>query len=153
MGSLVHSRECGKSAVVSSHLCCTAKRFVFMVTCNECTAHKFYLFFLPILRSNRQLEPPLPLNFSYGIFRHSALATNFTIDPLFCKGDVGYLVQSREWRSDISFRDLLPSRPRRRNLKMWFQALEFFAVSRTVTRYIFYCCRTRTRTYTYRFFF
>ena len=29
------------------------------------------------MRSNRQLEPPLPLNFSCRIFRHSALAPNF----------------------------------------------------------------------------
>ena len=36
---------------------------------------------LPILRSNRQLEPPLPLNFSSRIFRHSALAPNFSMNP------------------------------------------------------------------------
>ena len=44
------------------------------------------------------------------------------------------------WRSDSSFRDLLPSRPRRRNSEIWFQALEF-AVSCTVAKYIFYCGR------------
>ena len=108
-------------------------------------------FFLPNLCSNRQLEPPLPLNFSYRIFRHYALAPNFSIDPIFRKGDMGSLVYSRECvEATAVFRDLLPSRPRRRNLKMWFQALEF-AVSCTVAKYIFYCRRTRTRTY--QFFF
>ena len=52
--------------------------------------------FLPNLRSNRQLEPLLPLNFSYRIFRHFALDPNFTIDPIFRKGDMGSLVHSRE---------------------------------------------------------
>ena len=33
--------------------------------------------------SNRQLEPALTLNFPYRIFRHSALAPNFAIDPIF----------------------------------------------------------------------
>ena len=51
---------------------------------------------LPNLRSNRQLEPPLPLNFSSRIFRHSALAPNFSTDPIFRKGDTGSLVHSRE---------------------------------------------------------
>ena len=46
--------------------------------------------------SNRQLEPPLPLNFSYRTFRHSALAPNFSIDLIFRKGDMGSLVHSRE---------------------------------------------------------
>ena len=36
---------------------------------------------MPNLRSNRQLKPPIPLNFSYRIFRHSALAPNFSINP------------------------------------------------------------------------
>ena len=45
--------------------------------------------------SNRQLEP-LPLNFSYRIFRHSALAPNFSSDAVFGKGDMGSLVHSRE---------------------------------------------------------
>ena len=45
------------------------------------------------------------------------------------------------WQSVSSFRDL-PPRRRRRNLKMWFQALEF-AVSCTVANYIFYCCRRK----------
>ena len=50
-------------------------------------------------------------------------------------------------QSDSSFRDLLPSRPRCRNLKMWFQAFEF-AVSCTVAKYTLYCCcRTLSRTY------
>ena len=38
-----------------------------------CTAHKKSCFFLPNLRSHRQLEPPLPLNFACRLFRHSAL--------------------------------------------------------------------------------
>ena len=35
--------------------------------------------FLPNLRSNRQLEPPLPLIFSYRIFSHSAQAPKFPL--------------------------------------------------------------------------
>ena len=62
------------------HLCCSAPIF----------------FFLPNLCSNRQLEPPLPLNFSCKIFRRSALAPNFSFDPIFRKGDTGSLVHSRE---------------------------------------------------------
>ena len=50
------------------------------------------------MHSNRQLESPPPLNFSYRIFRHSALAPNFSFDPIFRKGDVGSLVHSRECR-------------------------------------------------------
>ena len=46
-------------------------------------------------QSNRQLEPSLPLNFSCKMFRSSALAPNFSIDPLFCKADMGSLVHSR----------------------------------------------------------
>ena len=34
----------------------------------------------PNLHSNRQLEPPPPLNFSYRIFGHSALAPNFSFN-------------------------------------------------------------------------
>ena len=41
----------------------------------------FFFFFLPNLRSNRQLEPPLPFNFSCRIFRKSALAPNFPFEP------------------------------------------------------------------------
>ena len=52
--------------------------------------------FLVILCSNRQLEPPLPLNSSYRIFRHSALAPNFCIHPIFRKG-IG-----REKRSSVA---------------------------------------------------
>ena len=61
------------------------------------------------MHSTRQLEPPLPLNFSYRIFRHSPLANfsyrifrhsplapNFSFDPIFRKGDMGSLVHSRE---------------------------------------------------------
>ena len=48
------------------------------------------------MHSNRQLEPPLPLNFSLRIFRHSALAPNFSVDPIFGKGDMGSLVHSLE---------------------------------------------------------
>ena len=54
-----------------------------------------HFFLFPNLCSNRQLEPPLPLNFSYRIFRHSALAPNFSIDLTFRKGDMGSLVHSR----------------------------------------------------------
>ena len=46
-------------------------------------------------QSSRQLEPPLPLIFSCKIFGHSALAPNFSIDPLFGKADMGSLVHSR----------------------------------------------------------
>ena len=56
--------------------------------------HSF--FFLPNLRSNRQLEPPLPLNFYCRIFRNTALAPNFSINPLFGKADMGSLVHSSE---------------------------------------------------------
>ena len=98
--------------------------------------------FLPNLCSNRQLKPPLPLNFSYRIFRHSALPGS---SELFHWSNIS---QGRHgllgalpwvWRSDSSFRDL-PSRRRRRKLKMWFQALEF-AVSCTATKCIFYSGR------------
>ena len=61
-------------------------------------------------QSNRQVEPPLPLNFSYRIFRNSALhvAPNFSTNPLLGKGDMGSLVHSRECGkatavSEISF--------------------------------------------------
>ena len=57
-----------------------------------CSAHQMFL----NMHSIRQLEPPLPLNFSYKIFGHSALAPNFSFDPIFCKGDTGSLVHSRE---------------------------------------------------------
>ena len=70
------------------------------------------------------------------MLRSSALDPNFSIDPLFGTADMGFLAHSREWQSDSSFRDPLPSRPCRRNLKMWFQALEF-AISCTVAKYIF----------------
>ena len=90
------------------------------------------------MHSNRQLEPSLPLNFCYRMFRHSALAPNFSFNPLFGKADMGF---PWVWQSDSSFRGL-PSRPRRRNLKMWSHAIEF-AVSCTVAKYIFYCCRRK----------
>ena len=54
---------------------------------------------------------------------------------------MGSLVYSRECvEATAVFRDLLPSRPRRRKLSMWFQALEF-SVSCAVTKYIFYSGR------------
>ena len=56
----------------------------------------FFFFFLPNLRSNRQLELRLPLNFSYRMFRRSALAPNFSFNPSFGKADMGSLVHSRE---------------------------------------------------------
>ena len=46
-----------------THLCCIPPEIIF---CK---------------RSNRQLEPPLPLNFSYKTFRSSALAPNFFFQP------------------------------------------------------------------------
>ena len=104
--------------------------------------------FLPNLRSNRQLEPPLPLNFFYRIFRRSALAPNFSIDPIFRKGDMGSLVHSRECGeptavSVTSFHpdlvaEIVKCGSRRLNLR--FLALAKYLV-------YFYCCRTRTRTY------
>ena len=125
----------------------------FYKTSHRCRSVHKKKTFLPNLCSNRQLEPPLPLNFFYRILCHSALAPNFSIDPLFRKGDTYGLVGALPWvwQIDSSFRDLLPSRPRRRKLKMWFPALEF-AVSRTVAKYIFHWCRTRTRTYQFFFF-
>ena len=62
----------------------------------------------PNLRSNRQLKPPLPLNFACRIFRNSALAPNFTSNPLFGKADMGSLMHSHECSkatavSEISF--------------------------------------------------
>ena len=59
--------------------------------------------FLPNLRSNRQLEPPLPLNlpveYSVILLYHTSynIAPNFSIDSLFGKADVGSLVYSREF--------------------------------------------------------
>ena len=56
---------------------------------------------------------------------------------------MGSLAHSREWPSGSRFRPLLRGGPRRRKLKMWFQALEF-AVSCTVAKYIFiFCCRRK----------
>ena len=52
--------------------------------------------FLPILRSNRQVESPLPLNCSCGILHNSALAPNFPFELEFGKADMGSLVHSRE---------------------------------------------------------
>ena len=40
-------------------------------------------------QSNRQVEPPLPLIFSCRIFRGSARAPNFSIDPFFWQGRYG----------------------------------------------------------------
>ena len=57
-----------------------------------CIAHK--LFFCK--QSNRQLEPPLPLNFSCRTFRNSALAPIFSFEPYFGKAGMGSLVHSRE---------------------------------------------------------
>ena len=65
------------------------------------------------LRSNRQLEAPVPLIFLCRIFRNSALAPKLSIDPLFGKADIGSMVHSREWQSDSSFRVLLPGGPHR----------------------------------------
>ena len=65
---------------------------------------------------------------------------------------MGSLVHSRECGeatavSVTSFRlDLVAKIGR-----LCFQALEF-AAPRTVAKYIFYCCRTRTRTYQFFFF-
>ena len=47
-------------------------------------------------QSNRQLEAPLPLFFSCTIFRNSAVAPNFTFEPLFGRTGVASLVLSRE---------------------------------------------------------
>ena len=49
------------------------------------------------LRSNRQLEAPVPLIFSCRTFRNPVQAPNFSIDPLLGKADTGSLVQSREF--------------------------------------------------------
>ena len=62
---------------------------------HTCVALPTFLFFLPNLRSNRQLDAPLPLIFSRRIFRHSAPAPNFSIDP-FGKADMGFSVHSFE---------------------------------------------------------
>ena len=71
--------------------------------------------------------------------RHPALAPNFSVDPIFRKGDMESLFGALPLvsRTDSSFRDLLPSRPRRCKLKMWFQAPEF-AASCTVAKNNFY---------------
>ena len=50
-------------------------------TIHLCFIARKKTFFLPILRSNRQLEPPLPLNFSCRTFLNSALAPNFSFQP------------------------------------------------------------------------
>ena len=49
-----------------------------------CSAHESS-FFLPNLRSNRQLELPLTLNFSYRISRHSALAPTVSLVQYFAR--------------------------------------------------------------------
>ena len=59
-----------------------------------CVALPTNLFFCK--RPNRQLEPPLPLNFSCRTFRNYALAPNFPFEPKFGKADMGSLVHSRE---------------------------------------------------------
>ena len=41
------------------------------------------------------------------------------------------------WQIDSSFRDLLPSRPRRRKLNMWFQALDLPFLLLSAAMYIF----------------
>ena len=61
-----------------THLCCIPPEIIF---CK---------------RSNRQLEPPLPINFSCWTFRNSALAPNFSFETWFGKADMGSLVHSRE---------------------------------------------------------
>ena len=56
-----------------------------------CVAHIFFR-----KESNRQLEPPLPLNFSCRIFRNSGLAPNFSFEPYFRKAGMGSFVHPRE---------------------------------------------------------
>ena len=86
--------------------------------------------------------------FCYRIFCNSALAPNFSINPLFGKADMGSLVHSRECGeptavSVTSFHpdlvaEIVKCGSRRLNLR--FLALAKYLV-------YFYCCRTRTRTY------
>ena len=60
-----------------------------------CIAHKKNSFW-PIVQLGKCLEAPLLPFFSSPIFRFSALAQNFSIDPIFCKADMGCLVHSRD---------------------------------------------------------
>ena len=80
------------------------------------------------MHSNRQLEPPLPLNFSYRIFRHSALAPNFSFDPIFREGDMGSLVHSRECGEatavSVTFHpDLVAETGKCGSRRLWFLVL------------------------------
>ena len=47
------------------------------------------------------------------------------------------------WQSDSSFRDLLPFRPRRQNLTMWFQSYNCRLLY-CCQVYIYCCCRRRS---------
>ena len=79
--NLLHSQHVQSSHSFSNH----RLSFQLKPSINSlftCVALPTNTFFLPILRSNRQLEPPPPLNFSYRIFCHSALAPNFSNDPI-----------------------------------------------------------------------
>ena len=82
---------------------------------------KSLTFFLPNLRSNRQLEAPLPLTFSCTIFCRSALLES-PISFAFI-----HFLAKQIWAPwyNPNFHALLRGGPRRRKLKMWFQALEF----------------------------
>ena len=87
-----------------------------------CIADKeMTFFFLPNLRSNRQLEAPLPLTFSCTIFCRSALLES-PISFAFI-----HFLAKQIWAPwyNPNFHALLRGGPRRRKLKMWFQALEF----------------------------
>ena len=55
-----------------------------------CSAHKTYFYQTTGTTSTSQFFPFL------GYFRHSALAPDFSIDPISRKGDIGFLVHSRE---------------------------------------------------------
>ena len=85
-----------QNKILRSTILCGGKKNCFPTIFTCVAAPTTKAFRLPNLCSNRQLEPPLPLNFSCKIFRHSALAPNFTIDPIFRTGDVGSLVHPRE---------------------------------------------------------
>ena len=98
----------------------------------------------PNVRSNRQLEAPLPLNFSSRIFRNSALAPNFSFHPKFGEADMGSLVHSRECGkatavSMISFHpDLVAEicKYGSGRFRLWFLVLQ--------PCIFFYCCRRRS---------
>ena len=71
----------------------TSRKFVIRSSTPVCVAMPTIFF---CKQSDRQLEPPLPLNFSCRIFRISALAPNFPLLHYLARQDMGSLVHTRE---------------------------------------------------------